>query len=388
METKDLPQNKLYPLIYAADAAAPNVSRNTAMWCSTGDSLDSAKVKGKIVVCLRGGDIARIMKGKSVLEAGGAGMVLANDKDSGNDIVADLHFLPATMITYKDSLPLFAYLNSTKSPVGSISPSKTTFGLKPSPMMALFSSQGPSLPSPQILKPDITAPGVNILAAYSPVVSATGVDGDDRTASYALLSGTSMSCPHVAGVAGLVKSLHPNWSPAAIRSAIITTARTQDNTGKPIQDGAGQKATPFNYGSGHIRPNRAADPGLVYDATFTDYLNFLCALGFKSSNVTRLIRKNFTCPSKAVTLENLNYPSITVADLNKTSTARVKAPFGTTVTVKPDTLKFDKVGDEKSFTVTFDSHKDEIGRGFVFGRLIWSDGRHYVRSSIAVNAVA
>lgn len=84
------------------------------MWCSTGDSLDSAKVKGKIVVCLRGGDIARIMKGKSVLEAGGAGMVLANDKDSGNDIVADPHFLPATMITYKDSLPLFAYLNSTK----------------------------------------------------------------------------------------------------------------------------------------------------------------------------------------------------------------------------------------------------------------------------------
>ncbi|KAJ0638531.1 putative tripeptidyl-peptidase II [Helianthus annuus] len=82
--------------------------------------------------------------------------------------------------------------------------------------MAVFSSKGPNIITPDIIKPDITAPGVNILAAWSPVSTADSIN-------YNILSGTSMSCPHVSAVVALLKSVHPYWSPAAIKSAIMTT---------------------------------------------------------------------------------------------------------------------------------------------------------------------
>lgn len=72
-------------------------------------------------------------------------------------------------------------------------------------------------------QPDITAPGVSILASYAEDVSPTDLDFDHRRTAFNLESGTSMSCPHVSGVVGLLKTLHPDWSPAAIRSAIMTT---------------------------------------------------------------------------------------------------------------------------------------------------------------------
>ncbi|MCI15812.1 subtilisin-like protease-like, partial [Trifolium medium] len=118
--------------------------------------------------------------------------------------------------------------------------------------------------------PDITAPGINILAAYSLATSPSNLPSDTRRVPYNLQQGTSMSCPHVAGIAGLLKTLHPNWSPAAIKSAIMTTATTLDNTNQPIQNAFNNISTPFEYGSGHIQPNLAMDPGLVYDLTTTD----------------------------------------------------------------------------------------------------------------------
>lgn len=78
-----------------------------------GGSLDKAKVKGKIVVCVRGKN-ARVEKGEAVHRAGGAGMVLANDEASGNEVIADAHVLPATHITYADGVTLLAYLKATR----------------------------------------------------------------------------------------------------------------------------------------------------------------------------------------------------------------------------------------------------------------------------------
>ncbi|KAL5997331.1 hypothetical protein ACLOJK_008261 [Asimina triloba] len=105
---------------------------------------------------------------------------------------------------------------------------KTAYGKKPNPQMADFSYQGPNVITPEILKPDITAPGVQILAAYSPYNSPTDFDSFDdlRREPYTFLSGTSMSCPHVSGTVGLLKVLHPDWTSAAIRSAIMTSGYT------------------------------------------------------------------------------------------------------------------------------------------------------------------
>ncbi|XP_074374645.1 subtilisin-like protease SBT5.3 [Apium graveolens] len=397
---------KFYPLISSKGAKAANATLQDAELCKSG-ALDPAKVKGKIIFCLRG-DNARVDKGRQALLAGAVAMILGNNEASGDEIIADPHVLPASHITYSEGLAVFRYINTTKSPFAYLTPPTTQLGVKPAPVMAAFSSQGPSSILPEILKPDITAPGLSILAAYSGAVSPTNDDHDKRRIPFNIVSGTSMSCPHVAGIVGLLKAIYPKWSPAAIRSAIMTTARMRDNIVQPIKTSDGLKASPFSYGAGHVRPNRAVDPGLVYDLSVKDYLNFLCGLEYNSTQLKIFAGEPYTCP-KHVTLTDLNYPSISVPNLNTTITvtrtlknvgspaayrARVTAPAGIVAIVEPRYLKFDKVGDEKSFNLTLklnrkSAARDEAfgaARGYVFGQLTWSDGQHYVRSPIVVKA--
>ncbi|KAL3519246.1 hypothetical protein ACH5RR_017395 [Cinchona calisaya] len=401
-----LPEKKFYPLIRADQAKASNASIHDAKLC-IGGTLDKRKAEGKILVCLRG-ENDRVDKGYQAAMVGAAGMILANDNTTGNEIIADPHFLPAVQITYKDGLKLFAYMNSTIDPKGYIQPPETIVPVKPAPMMAAFSSRGPNIIAPHILKPDITAPGVNVLAAYSEEVSPTDEDYDKRRTLFNTLSGTSMSCPHISGIVGLLKTLHPDWSPAAIRSAIMTTARSRDNTVKPMLDSFDYKrATPFGYGSGHVRPNRAADPGLVYDLTVKDHLDFLCAMGYNQKEIGLLYPYGHKCPGphKKFNLADFNYPSISVPDLNATNNtqvtltrrlknvgtpgtyfAHIRKPAGVWVTVDPPTLTFEKIGQEKSFKLTLKAKAHMHVGSDKFGELTWSDGHHYVRSPIVVAA--
>ncbi|KAK1296856.1 Subtilisin-like protease [Acorus calamus] len=396
-------KNNQYPLINSADASK-TTNKSDAQICLP-NSLDSKKVKGKIVVCLRGQN-ARVQKGSVVLQAGGIGMILANDEASGDEVISDAHVLPATHITYADGLKVYAYLNSTRKATGYITHPKTMLNTKPAPFMAAFSSQGPNSLNPEILKPDITAPGVSILASYSEAASPSTLDTDTRRSAFAVESGTSMSCPHVAGIVGLLKALHPDWSPAAIRSAIMTSARMRDNMREPMKNASLAKATPFSYGAGHVRPNRAMDPGLVYDATTEDYLAFLCDNGYNSSQMASFAgSKHYACPKRRSSrLLSMNYPSITVPRLAKgharvvrrvvknvggpgTYKAHVQALVGMSVKVVPEELVFKSVGEEKEFRVFVEAKNGGGGgAGYVFGGLLWTDGVHYVRSPIVVRA--
>ena len=137
------------------------------------------------------------------------------------------------------------------------------------------------------------APGQDILAAVAPPGNA-GKDFD-------IYSGTSMSTPHVAGLGALLSEAHPDWSPAAMRSALATTADALSRPGLNL---------PFNTGSGHVRPNLAIDPGLVYDAGFGDYLSFLKGQGLIGN------------PVQAVDASDLNQPSLAVGDLAGVQTLR------------------------------------------------------------------
>ncbi|KAL6990589.1 hypothetical protein U1Q18_008706 [Sarracenia purpurea var. burkii] len=390
--SKPMQGNAFLPLITGAQAKTANASAMDGLLCYKG-TLDPQKVRGKILVCLRGVS-PRVEKGQVAALAGAAGMILCNDEADGNDIIADPHALPTSHINYTDGLALFAYMNSTKNPMGRINGPKTELNIKPAPSTALFSSRGPNPITPEILKPDITAPGVDVIAAYSEAVKDA-----NRTTPYTTMSGTSMSCPHVAGVVGLLKKLHPDWSPAAIKSAIMTTARTRDNTGHRILDQANSlKATPFTYGSGHIRPTRAMDPGLVYDLAINDYLDFLCASGYNESTIQPISDAPFKC-SKNLSLLNFNYPSITVPSLSgsatvtrtlknvgspATYTARIVEPLGISVSIEPSILKFDMIGEEQSFTLTLKPKKPGFPKDYVFGELFWLDGHHSVRSPIVV----
>ncbi|TYI67661.1 hypothetical protein E1A91_D08G033900v1 [Gossypium mustelinum] len=393
-----MPSRTFYPLISGDKAKAADALAEDAILCQP-ETIDPKKTKGKILVCVRGIS-GRADKGKQALLAGAVGMILVNDRKSGNEVIADPHLLPATHINFTDGNTLFAYINFTRNPTAYISPVETKFGLKPAPVMAAFSSRGPSLIEPSILKPDITAPGVSVLAAFTELVGPTEDESDKRRTPFCLQSGTSMSCPHVSGIVGLLKSLHPDWSPAAIRSAIMTTARIKYDTGNPMLDSSNKRATPFAYGSGHVRPNRAMDPGLVYDITVNDYFNFLCARGYNQSLLSLFSDKPYACP-KSYGVMDLNYPSISVSQLNGSMTvsrtvknvgsarstykARVRSPAGVTVSVKPSTLKFEKIGEEKKFEVKFELNKSNAkSEDYVFGELLWSDGSHHVRSPIVV----
>ncbi|KAD6794394.1 hypothetical protein E3N88_05290 [Mikania micrantha] len=399
LSVEALPKNKLFPVISSVEAKAANVDATDAQLCKAG-SLDPKKAKGKILVCLRG-DNARVDKGQEVALAGAVGMILANNDASGNEIIADPHVLPATHITYIDGLAVYRHLKSTKGPVAYITHPSTQLDTKPAPFMAAFSSKGPNIITPQILKPDITAPGVSIIAAYTESQGPTNQDFDTRRVQYNCVSGTSMSCPHVSGIVGLLKTLHPDWSPAAIRSAIMTTARTRDNEAKPITNSSLIKATPFSYGAGHVQPNRAMDPGLVYDLNTTNHLDFLCAIGYTRSQIEKFSETPYTCPSKNISLVDFNYPSITVDNLKDSITvtrtvknvgspgtyvSQVFKPAGVSVRVQPKSLKFKKIGEEKKFKVIFKSKKT-VGGGYVFGQLKWSDGKHNVRSPIVVKII-
>ncbi|XP_061342306.1 subtilisin-like protease SBT5.4 isoform X2 [Gastrolobium bilobum] len=401
LSESSLPSNNLYPLMSAADAVAAGADAVDALHCEKG-TLDPEKVKGKILVCLRGGHVGKVEKGVEAASAGAAGMILANDQKSGNKIEANLHVLPASLVNFMDGNYIFNYINHTKSPVAHISRVKTELGIKPAPIVAGFSSRGPNVLEPAILKPDITAPGVDIIAAYTEATYATEESSDKRITPFTTLSGTSMSCPHVAGLAGLLKSLHPDWSPAAIKSAIMTSARKKDNSGKPILDSTLEKATPFAYGAGHIQPNHAVDPGLVYDLKTTDYLNLLCGRGYNSSVILLFNERPYHCPN-SFNIADFNYPSITTPridfghSLNVTRTltnvgspstykVRIKAPKEVLISVEPDTLSFKEKGEKREFRVTL-TMKSITKAEYLFGSIDWSDGMHHVRSPIVVKGV-
>lgn len=407
---KDVLPNKMLPFVYAG-----NVSNSTSGNLCMSGTLIPEQVSGKIVLCDRGLN-ARVQKGAVVKAAGGAGMVLANTAANGEELVADAHLLPATTVGQIAGDAIKKYLFSESNPTATITFAGTKVGIQPSPVVAAFSSRGPNSLTPEILKPDIIAPGVNILAAWAGSVGPTGLPEDTRRVPFNIISGTSMSCPHVSGLAALLKAAHPDWSPAAIRSALMTTAYTAYKNGNKIQDLAtGKPSTPFDHGAGHVDPVTALDPGLVYDLTSDDYLDFLCALNYTASQITTVAKRNFTCDStKNYSINDLNYPSFSVSLqsavmgggsggnsggatvvkhtrtlTNVGSTATYKVSISTEssdvkISVEPASLTFDKANEKKSYTVTFTAGSMPSNTN-VFGRIEWSDGKHVVGSPVAIS---
>ncbi|RDX64710.1 Subtilisin-like protease, partial [Mucuna pruriens] len=404
----NIPPNQSFSLILATDAKLANASNRDAQFCKAG-TLDPRKVNGKIVSCLRQGKIKSVAEGQEALSAGAKGMILGNQKQNGNTLLAEPHVLSTVNFPQKHKITTPGRFDITATDDTAInsnttirmSRARTLLGRRPAPVMASFSSRGPNKIQPSILKPDVTAPGVNILAAYSLFASASNLPSDTRRGfKFNVLQGTSMSCPHVAGIAGFLKTLHPDWSPAAIKSAIMTTASTRDNTNRPIRDAFDKKlANPFAYGSGHVQPNSAIDPGLIYDLSIVDYLNFLCASGYDQQLISALnFNRTFIC-SGSHSITDLNYPSITlpnlglnavtvtrtVTNVGPPSTYSAKAQLrGYNIDVVPNSLTFKKIGEKKTFKVIVQATSVTKRGNYNFGELLWTNGKHVVRSPITV----
>ena len=212
-----------------------------------------------IVQCDRG-VYDRVAKSAEVKRAGGIGMVLTNT--SPNSLDADFHSVPTVHVADTDRAAVVADVGHTVTLVDGNQTGVPT----PVPQVAEFSSRGPSLAADgDLLKPDVSAPGVSVVAAVAPP-SNSGRDWD-------LYSGTSMASPHIAGLAALYLGVHPTWSPMWVKSAMMTTAYdTKHADGSDYQN-------PFGQGAGHVDPTQFLDPGIVFDSGFFDWLDYLAGQG-------------------------------------------------------------------------------------------------------------
>ena len=350
------------------------------------DGLDPAEVAGAIVLCKRVTGIARIEHGEAVLAAGGVGMILY-DPPQVNVTPTDNHVLPTSTVSGPDGEAIAAYIESAGADATASFTAGTRADRQTETEMAVFSSRGPNRAAPDVIKPDVTAPGVQILAGNSPTPF-LGAPGQ----LFQAIQGTSMSSPHVAGIGALLAGAHPTWSPAMIRSSLTTTG-----TLDVFKEDGTTPADPFDFGGGYIAPLPANNPGLVYDAGFADYLRFLCGNG--DLNPT-----GATCTAfPAIDPSDLNLATIGIAQLAGTQTVirtvtnvgsapatyqvSVAEPPGIDVAVTPETLTL-APGASDSYEVTFTSEDGVTFDEWAFGSLTWSDGSHAVRSPIAIKPTA
>ncbi|XP_026429843.1 subtilisin-like protease SBT1.4 [Papaver somniferum] len=338
-------------------------------------ALDPSQVAGKIVMCFAD-DASEGNTAALIQNAGGIGMLSLQRGEIGGFVSLKPYPIPTAQISLESAKKIIAYMGETSTAGGKSTATlrfKETVGSSvPAPKVAVFSSRGPNRITPEILKPDIIAPGVNILAGWP-------------SGGFNMQSGTSMACPHVSGLAALLRSAYPNWSPAAIKSALMTTAYEVDNSD----------------------PNRALNPGLVYDIAPSGYEAFLCSIGYDDAKISVFVTGR-TVDCGAIGLSSpgdLNYPSFSVVLKSGTDTvkykrvvtnvgssaaavyklkARSRTPL-VRISVTPTVLVFDSSKTSLSYEVTFkslitgpvDTTKEE------FGSIEWSDGAHVVKSPIA-----
>ncbi|CAO1946266.1 unnamed protein product [Urochloa humidicola] len=347
----------------------------------TSDALNGTDVRGQIVLCVAlqlPPLVLFPLALKNVLDAGASGLIFAQYSMDVLNVAADCKGIPCVFVDFDMANRIGNYMKAASSPVAKIEPAHSVTGEEAvAPIVAAFSSRGPSIDYPEVIKPDIAAPGASILAAK----------GD----SYALLSGTSMATPHVAGVVALLKSLHPNWSPAALKSAIMTTASIIDARSMPIlAQGLPRKiADPFDYGGGNINPNKAAEPGLIYDIDPSDYDKFFgCTFKkFVQCNATVLPGYHLNLPSIAIpALRRPVTVSRTVTNVGEVDAvyhAAIENPAGTKMDVEPSVLVFNATNKVITFQVKL-SPLWRLQGDYTFGSLTWHNDQKTVRIPIAV----
>jgi subtilisin family serine protease len=372
------------PIVYAGDYGSALCGEGPA--APTGEAainpFPPGTFDGEIVVCDRG-TYGRVEKGQNVMEGGAGGYVLANDELNGDSLVADPHVLPGVHITYDDGVALRAWLASGSGHMATITGMSTNTSFANGDVMGSFSSRGPNPSVPDVIKPDITAPGVDVLAAFNTL---------DPTAppEYGIISGTSMSSPHNAGAAALLRALHPDWTPDEVRSAMVTTGfTTLPGTGDEVhgvlkEDGQ-TAADPFDMGGGRVDLRSAGRAGLVLDETTAAYEAADPSTGGDPSSLNLPILGDADCASTCSWTRVVR----SEASGDVTWTASVQAAAGLALSVEPSSFTLAR-GATQTLTVTADVRA--LGSdGWHFGQVVLAPGGGGVPEShltVAVNRTA
>ncbi|KAK6245224.1 hypothetical protein SCA6_008314 [Theobroma cacao] len=364
------------------------------------EALDAKEIAGKVVVCDNSSKIDISSQMEELDRVGAYAGIFMTDRST---LDPEDYYIPSLVLPTSSGMFVREYAkNASKAEIRSMRFLFTSLGTKPAPQVADFSSRGPDPVNPTVLKPDIIAPGVDVLAAVAPNRPFTETGNYKFVTDYALYSGTSMAAPHVAGVAALLKAVHPEWSPAAIRSAMMTTAYTNNNNGTALTNQfLDLPGTPLDYGAGHINPNKAMDPGLIYDIEFQDYIDFLCNLSYNDAQMKAVLRRSQWNCSRERT--ELNYPSFIAIFSKDESSPKVKnftrvvsnvgddksvyqavatTSSGMTIKVEPSTLTFTEKYQKQSFvlSVEIDGEPPKV----VYGHVKWIDQYSHIVSSPVV----
>jgi subtilisin family serine protease len=357
-------------LVYAGDIALTGADPAQAALCYLG-TIDPAKAAGKIVICDRGSN-ARVEKSQTVAEAGGIGMVLVNVTPGSLD--NDFHSVPTVHLQNQYRASLIAYSRTAGATVTLVGANVT--GVEtPTPQIAGFSSRGPILADgSDVIKPDVSAPGVAILAATD--------NGPKDKPTFGIMSGTSMSSPHVAGLGALYLGVHPKAAPSEIKSALMTTAYDLvDGDGNPVTD-------PFTQGAGHVDPTRYFNAGLLYQNGIRDWAAYINgALDEEVFDIAPIDPSDLNIASIGIgALAGTQTITRTVTATEAgTYTASINVP-GVNAVVTPSTFTI-AAGATQKFTVTFTTTDATIGE-WTSGSLTWKSATNSVRSPIAIKPVA
>ncbi|SHH71166.1 S8 family peptidase [Massilia sp. CF038] len=367
--------------------------------------LDPAKVAGKILVCDRGANVL-VNKTANAKAAGAAGVIIANVTGGADTIINQAHSISTVHLKAVDGNALKAYMDAN---VGTATASLGNLRgvVDPTvqaPQMAGGSSRGPNVANNNIMKPDVAAPGTDILAGVT-----ADLTRDERNAvaggaaaptNWAFYSGTSMASPHIAGIAALLKQKYPSWTPAMIKSALMTTAsmtKPDGQNGAVAWDATARTTgtLPWGQGSGQVTPSAASNPGLVYDASEIDYARFLCGInaGVYSAATCSAVG---TIPAYNLNLASLTAANVlgsltltrTVTNVGATSSTynATAAVPGYTVDVQPASLTL-APGQKATFKVKLTRTTAPLDT-WVYGSLTWSDGVHNVRSPLTARGSA
>lgn len=362
------------PAVYAGDIPASGIAADEAALCTLG-SIDPAAAAGKIVVCDRG-LIARVEKSQTVAEAGGVGMVLVNVGDVPGSLDNDFHSVPTVHLQNTARAAVVDYVQSAASPELTLVGANTTGIPTPLPQIAGFSSRGPMLADgSDVIKPDLTAPGVAILAATH--------NAKNTEPTYGILSGTSMSAPHIAGLAALYLGERPLATPAEIKSAMMTTAYdTVDAEGATVTD-------PFAQGAGHVDPTRFFEPGLLYLQGALDWAAYIeAALG---EDVFGEGVEPLDDPSNlnlaSIGIGKLAGPQMVTRTVTATAdgeyTATVSGVDGIAVEVSPSSFEISE-GETQEIEISFALTETTEAEAWATGFLSLTSADATVRSPIAV----
>ncbi|KAG9452527.1 hypothetical protein H6P81_005431 [Aristolochia fimbriata] len=419
------------PVAAAVDVRRDNASSFAVEGCQVPEAFTASAAKGKLIICRAAIDfpnnpasLAAVVD--TVQRIGAAGFIVTVDPiEESEEAVGTIMTFPIPGIVLRDlqlSKDLWEYYNSNTIHRGDgtveifgatarISDGREAIYTGKPPAVASYSSRGPDvnnafLQTADVLKPSIMAPGSSIWAAWS---SYSEGDPALKGQAFALLSGTSMATPHIAGVAALIKQKHPSWSPAAITSAMMTTASATDLRGNPIlaQTSTNQlaAATSFDYGAGFVNPARAMDPGLVFDAQFAHYIGFLCSVpGVDDASVRRATGVGCGEYSglQSPWCSDLNAASVTVSGLigSRTVVRRVthvggeietyrvvvREPAGVSVRVVPGVFT---VSPNETRSVRIVLKANEASNGYTFGEMVMEgDRNHLVRIPITVSVTS